>query len=47
MEDMDLVINPRKQCVTVNPESPNMPSAVVKAGRLARRFAGRWIRGSA
>ena len=41
MEDMDLVINPRKQCVTVNPESPNIPSAVVKAGRPAHRFAGR------
>ena len=46
MEDMDLVINPREQCVTVNPESPNMPSAVVKAGHLARRFAGRPFRGS-
>ena len=31
LEDMDLVINPRKQQVTVNPESPNIPSAVVKA----------------
>jgi clan AA aspartic protease len=30
MEDMDLVVNPRLQTVTVNPESPNMPSAVVK-----------------
>ena len=29
LEDMDLVINPRKQEVTVNPESPNIPSAVV------------------
>ena len=47
MEDMDLVINPRKQCVTVNPESPNMPSAVVKVVRLARRLAGRRIRGPA
>ena len=26
---MDLVVNPRKQEVTVNPESPNIPSAVV------------------
>ena len=34
MEDMDLVVNPRMQTVTVNPESPNVPSAVVKrAGR--------------
>ncbi len=30
MEDMDLVINPARQQVTVNPESPNIPSAVVK-----------------
>jgi len=30
MEDMDLVINPRMQQVTVNPASPNIPSAVVK-----------------
>ena len=29
LEDMDLVINPRRQEVTVNPESPNIPSAVV------------------
>ena len=29
LEDMDLVINPRMQEVTVNPESPNIPSAVV------------------
>ena len=30
MEDMDLVINSRMQKITVNPENPNMPSAVVK-----------------
>ena len=29
LEDMDLVINSRKQEITVNPESPNIPSAVV------------------
>ncbi len=29
MEDMDLVISPTKQQVTVNPESPNVPSAIV------------------
>ncbi|MBJ7901361.1 MAG: clan AA aspartic protease [Cyanobacteria bacterium RI_101] len=29
LEDMDLVINPRLQRVTVNPESPNIPAAVV------------------
>ena len=30
LEDMDLVINPRLQTITVNPESPNVPAAVVK-----------------
>ena len=30
IEDMDLVINPRLQTITVNPESPNIPAAVVK-----------------
>ena len=30
LEDMDLVVNARKQEVTVNPESPNLPSAIVK-----------------
>lgn len=30
MEDMDLVISPTLQRVTVNPESPNIPSALVK-----------------
>lgn len=29
MEDMDLVISPTKQQVTVNPESPNIPSGIV------------------
>lgn len=29
MEDMDLVISPTKRQVTVNPESPNIPSAIV------------------
>jgi clan AA aspartic protease len=29
MEDMDLVISPTKQQVTVDPESPNIPSAIV------------------
>lgn len=31
LEDMDLVVNPRMERVTVNPNSPNIPSAVVKA----------------
>lgn len=29
MEDMDLVISPTKQEITVNPASPNIPSAIV------------------
>lgn len=29
MEDMDLVISPAKREVTVNPESPNIPSVIV------------------
>ncbi len=34
LEDMDLVVNPRKLEVTVNPDSPNIPSAVVKTIRV-------------
>ena len=34
MEDMDLVISPSGQTITVNPKSPNMPSAVVKQPNL-------------
>jgi clan AA aspartic protease len=30
MEDMDLVISPRNQRLEVNPNSPNIPSAIVK-----------------
>ena len=30
LEDMDLIINPRLRKVTVNPNSPNIPSTVVK-----------------
>jgi len=30
MEDMDLVVHPRTQTVTVNPASPNTPLAIVK-----------------
>jgi clan AA aspartic protease len=30
MEDMDLVISPSGESITVNPMSPNIPSAVVK-----------------
>ena len=31
MEDMDLVVNPRRREVTVNPESPNLPHVRVMA----------------
>ncbi len=30
MEDMDLVISPSRQTITVNPQSPNVPHATVK-----------------
>ncbi len=30
MEDMDLVISPARQAVTVNPQSPNIPSSSAK-----------------
>jgi len=30
MEDMDLVLNPARQEVTVNPASPNIPHSRVK-----------------
>ena len=30
MEDMDLVVSPSRQTITVNPKNPNLPSAVVK-----------------
>lgn len=33
MEDMDLVVSPRDRTITVNPESPNIPSALVKQRR--------------
>jgi clan AA aspartic protease len=29
MEDMDLIVDPGRQKVTVNPDSPNIPSALV------------------
>lgn len=34
MEDMDLVIHPLDRTVSVNPENPNMPSAIVKRNTL-------------
>ena len=30
MEDMDLVVSPARETITVNPMSPNIPSALVK-----------------
>jgi clan AA aspartic protease len=30
MEDMDLVVSPARETITVNPRSPNIPSALVK-----------------
>ncbi len=30
MEDMDLIIHPARHELSVNPESPNIPSAIVK-----------------
>jgi clan AA aspartic protease len=30
MEDMDLVVSPSRGTITVNPRSPNIPSALVK-----------------
>ena len=33
MEDMDLVVSPSGQTITVNPKSPNIPSAVVKGAK--------------
>ena len=30
MEDMDLILSPAKQAVTVNPNSPNIPSSIAK-----------------
>ena len=36
LEGMDLVLNPRLEQVTVNPQSPNIPSAVVmRSSRLS------------
>ncbi len=34
MEDMDLVVNPARRMVTVDPASPNLPHARVKQGHI-------------
>ena len=36
MEDMDLVINPLRQTVTVNPSNPNLPMSAAMGARPAR-----------
>lgn len=35
LEDMDLIVNPRLQTITVNPEIPNIPAALVKNSYLS------------
>jgi len=30
MEDMDLIVSPAKQTVIANPESPNIPTSIIK-----------------
>lgn len=30
LEDMDLVVHPQRRTIVVNPDSPNIPSAIVK-----------------
>ncbi len=32
MEDLDVVVHPLTRTVTVNPESPNVPTAIAKPG---------------
>jgi len=36
MEDMDLVVNPLRQTVTVNPSNPNLPMSAAMGARPAR-----------
>jgi hypothetical protein len=45
MEDMDLVVDPGRNRVTVDPASPNIPQARVK--RLARSSCGQFLSGAA
>ena len=33
MQDMDLVVSPSGETITVNPQSPNIPSSIVKSHR--------------
>ena len=36
MEDMDLIVQPAKQAVTVNPLSPNIPMSLAKAAPVVK-----------
>ena len=38
MEDMDLVVTPSRQTITVNPKSPNIPSVVVIQASILELF---------
>ena len=39
MEDMDLVINPGKRTIEVNPISPNIPLSVAKGSRVTHAYS--------
>jgi clan AA aspartic protease len=43
MEDMDLVVSPSMRTVTVNPNSPNIPSSTVKQLRNPSVVGGRQV----
>ena len=43
LEDMDLVIHPREQKLTVNPLSPNIPSAIVKPVSLSSTLVAQTV----
>ena len=43
MEDMDLVVSPSTRTVTVNPDSPNIPSSTVKQLRNANVVGRRQV----
>jgi clan AA aspartic protease len=37
MEDLDVVVNPARQSLTVNPDSPNIPMSLAMGVRLASK----------
>lgn len=37
MEDMDLIVEPARQRVTVNPRAPNVPMSLAKGARKTKR----------